>query len=753
MDDFDLLREYARQASQNAFAQLVRRYLDLVYSAALRQVRDRHLADDVTQAVFVVLSKKAGRISSKVPLSAWLLSATRFAARDALKMESRRRKHEQRAAKMITKAIEHNGGADDEKEWQAVSAILDDAIAKLGESSRSAVALRFFEGKSFKDVGDRLGISELAAKQRVFRAMEKLRAIFARRGVILPSAGALAVVIASRGVEAAPAALGATVSAGVVAPMGGGVAMAHGALRAMAWAEAKLLAGYVAIVLLVGGGLLYRQHSTPETNLANDGAGRRSVPVALMQAVEKKSGIVSPIVQDAEGKVLGGAEVVVSTVSHPITFSGPLPDSSAVFTGADGRANLHAILEPAVIAIRHDSGYAEINADQLAETVSVRLLPWATVTGTVIGGSQPIPRAQVLLKRSEGTGDRRRPRVFYDVTTRADGNGQFVFTKLPPVRFGIFRTYRQGETIPKWIEPAAGRTIEIELGAGSRTVAGQITSPAGFAARVPWEGDIRFAQDATLYIAGAPTNPTRLPSLWFSPLAREMFERAWLASDAGSAWETSQHAATFTIDADGGFLIEGLAPGRYRMRALLYEVDPDVSFGEPAIRVEAPINVNAAENAQDADLPIKLPPLQSANLPRLTLGQSAPEFELATAEGKTIKLSDYRGRYVLVFRWGPARLAGEWEEDLPYVREIAKRFAADKRVLVLGVGFDGEQSELASRTKSDPAMIWGNGCGELIPPSEFRSCYGNVLIDPQGRVVAKNLRGSRIVEYVVKCLK
>src|SRR6478672_3918297 len=99
MDDSELLQAFVRQRSNAAFEKLARRYVKLVYSAALRQVRgDPHLADDVTQAVFLVLARKSGRINPRIVLSSWLLAATRFAAKDAMKSQTRRKRHEQRAA-------------------------------------------------------------------------------------------------------------------------------------------------------------------------------------------------------------------------------------------------------------------------------------------------------------------------------------------------------------------------------------------------------------------------------------------------------------------------------------------------------------------------------------------------------------------------------------------------------------------------------------------------------------------------------
>src|SRR3954451_1120185 len=97
-DDFELLSKYAHQGSQPAFCELVRRYVDLVYSSAARQVGDPHAAEDVTQAVFIVLTQKARQIRAGLVLSAWLLGVTRFAAKDHLKRARRRRHYEQAAA-------------------------------------------------------------------------------------------------------------------------------------------------------------------------------------------------------------------------------------------------------------------------------------------------------------------------------------------------------------------------------------------------------------------------------------------------------------------------------------------------------------------------------------------------------------------------------------------------------------------------------------------------------------------------------
>ena len=98
MDDWQLIRQYVDHRSNEAFSTLVRRYLDLVYSAARRQVRDPEMAQDVTQAVFIVLAAKANSLRPNTLLSAWLFKTTRYAANNAIKMQRRRQHHERQAA-------------------------------------------------------------------------------------------------------------------------------------------------------------------------------------------------------------------------------------------------------------------------------------------------------------------------------------------------------------------------------------------------------------------------------------------------------------------------------------------------------------------------------------------------------------------------------------------------------------------------------------------------------------------------------
>src|SRR6266481_6141126 len=194
--DMELLARYTRQHAEDAFAELVRRHLGLVYSAALRQVRSPQLAEEVTQSAFIDLARDAARLKSDTILTAWLYQVTRRTAIDVVRREARRQLREQIATEM--NAV--NATATD---WTHIEPILDEAMHALEDGDRAAVLLRYFENKSLREVGEALGATENAAQKRVTRAIERLREFFTKRGVSIGASG-LVVVVSANVVQAAP---------------------------------------------------------------------------------------------------------------------------------------------------------------------------------------------------------------------------------------------------------------------------------------------------------------------------------------------------------------------------------------------------------------------------------------------------------------------------------------------------------------------------------------------------------------------
>lgn len=197
--DHDLLSRYVACDDQGAFASLVRSYVDLVFSAARRQVRSDHLAEEVAQAVFFELGRHATRLGPQTILPAWLYTITRRKAIDVVRRERSRRVREQAAVEIA----EMNTEATD---WTRVEPVLDDAMSTLPERERTAVLLRFFENKSFREISQILQTSEDAAQKRVSRALDRLRFALTKRGVTVASA-ALTAGLSANAVQTAPAGL------------------------------------------------------------------------------------------------------------------------------------------------------------------------------------------------------------------------------------------------------------------------------------------------------------------------------------------------------------------------------------------------------------------------------------------------------------------------------------------------------------------------------------------------------------------
>jgi RNA polymerase sigma factor (sigma-70 family) len=197
-NDGQLLVCYVAQGSEEAFRELVRHHMGLVYSAALRQVRDPQLAQDVTQVVFANLARKARSIPAGTVLAGWLHRDTRYTALDFLRAEARRFRREQQAAAM------HALNSEPPHYWEHIRPLLDEALDQLGPEDRDALLLRYFEERDYAGVGAALGASGEAARKRVDRALDRLRAHLVKRGITTTTA-ALGAALSAHAIEAVPA--------------------------------------------------------------------------------------------------------------------------------------------------------------------------------------------------------------------------------------------------------------------------------------------------------------------------------------------------------------------------------------------------------------------------------------------------------------------------------------------------------------------------------------------------------------------
>ena len=250
LDDNALLREYMERGSEEAFATLVVRHVNKVYSVALRHTGNPHQAEEITQAVFVILARKSGSLGKRVILEGWLYQTARLTALAFIRSEMRRTRREQEA--YMQTVLNEN----DAEIWSQIAPSLDAAIASLNETDRHAVVLRFVYGKSVKEVGTVLGGSEGAAKLRLHRATDKLRQFFYKRGIV-STTEIIAGAISTNAVQTAPVGLAKTATALALtkgpAASTSTLTLIKGTLKIMAWTKAKTAIVTVVIVLLAAG--------------------------------------------------------------------------------------------------------------------------------------------------------------------------------------------------------------------------------------------------------------------------------------------------------------------------------------------------------------------------------------------------------------------------------------------------------------------------------------------------------------------
>ena len=317
--DSDLLRQFANHRDEVAFAELVRRHADFVYSVALRVTCNGALAQDVTQSVFTTLAKQAGKLQHYETLLGWLHTTTRHLAINAVRGEARRRAREQEATAM------QNINSAPETNWAEIGPLLDEAVGQLKETDRDAVLLRFFKNLSHQEVGAALGLGEDAARKRVDRALEKLREHFARRGVTASSA-ILTSAILENSVQAAP--LGLVAQATTAALTGvGGVAIGGTSLLSlftffMSTKTKTILA--MAVVLALAATLAIRLSSPTESSNAPEpqsitAQGTALVPkVVALPSPSVSAQVAAPKVQPAPA---------ITSVAAATTTAEVVPDS------------------------------------------------------------------------------------------------------------------------------------------------------------------------------------------------------------------------------------------------------------------------------------------------------------------------------------------------------------------------------------------------------------------------------------------
>ena len=619
MEDLELLRQYAEHRSEQAFTELVHRHIDLVYSTALRLVPESQLADDVTQLVFLRLARKAASLRQGTVLTGWLYRTTQFVAQTAVRSELRRRKREGLAMEIS------ESNDDSESVWKGVAPLLEQAVAELRQTEQDAVLLRFFAGKSLREVGQALGISDDAAQKRVNRALERMRHYFAVRGVAV-SVAAVTSAIAAHAVQAAPAGLATNLVGASLSGLAGkaGLTATLGIFKAMVLAKLKTTAGGVliaALLSLTGGFVVVR--------MLLDANGTSAVATTEQPATV--AFMLRGTVRTPDGKPLAGALVRVATSQTtvrlyqttnaaprtnstvaPMNLNGvvsnllarPPRQAPTTNTSADGQFAIGFPEAPkdglAAVVVNSEVGYALVTAEELSANSEVVVQPWARIEGVLRVGESLATNQTVNIGIWGSTELYDWNLVHHGASTKTDVNGKFVFSRVAPVdvwltRTVMVRTNDARQSGHRYVKVLPGDRLLVQFGGKGRALTG----------RVQWDSTNKLVFYGSMWADAAPG--IRHPRDWRTWQREEQrkFERAWRDSPESEPFKESVRTYEFPVQRDGTFRVDDVLPGTYRMQVRADEPEPGGRRKRQAAAVEVRLDVPELLDGE-SDEPIDL---------------------------------------------------------------------------------------------------------------------------------------------------
>ncbi len=790
MTDTELLRQYAQEGSQEAFTQLVRQHVDVVYSAARRQARgDAHLAEEITQQVFILLAQKAKTLSDDVLLGGWLYNAVRFIARDQLRKVENRSHHEQKAAAMADELrnAAANGGKRDA--WTDAEEILDDVLEKLDAPTRGLIVLRYFEGKTAGEVAARLNISEDAARKRVNRAVEQLRDLFARRGVVM-SATALAESLAAKTIIHAPAHLAASAASAAmssaVGASSGAAASSAGAVKTGAVlmaAKGNLIAasiiGAICLTGAVVGGVKAVRHFS-DTEPTSPGAVRmvRVAPAAPVGPV------FTGVIRDPAGQPLAGAQVNIvaqgmSLNIYPATASpAAATDSSArarsaanlraigqailmysatgnpnlsTITRADGSFSLPKPPRHFEIVVRSPQGFAQISGETLAKSADITAAPWGSIAGRVMGGTKPLANATVYtfeLPAPYGF-----TTVMRQTQLRTDAAGNFVLPRAAPgeVRLALADpvTHRFTRWVYGVVDP--GKQTTLNIGGVGRPVVGRLIPDPAANPPLPslqWNYQSKtllpnaFFRRENAFLAPAPIHPAGETLEQYRAI-----EETFGKTKEGVALKLAEVGQLdCRINPDGTFRIEDVPAGDWHFKASLAGVTSDINYVEDVARAEIDFTVDPMPGDR-SDQPLQLGDIKMIAPHYLHPGDLATPFHFTTLDGVTHSTADYKGKHLLIV----LATSLDWAKPLldPF-KSLANQCQNEPRVQFVWLMLaTPEEAAKAAKDFALPGLV-ASCLNSDIPPEYAATIPAGILIDPAGKLVQKHMMDASACAKIVR---
>ncbi len=460
-------------------------------------------------------------------------------------------------------------------------------------------------------------------------------------------------------------------------------------------------------------------------------------------------------VVNAESKPVAGARVFLATHSQMLGIEEQDEDNwssnQKVVTDAQGTFALPAQFERYALVALHDEGYAEANFDPDQPPGELSLRAWAHVEGRLMEAGQPVPSAWVhfapIRLRSGGS-----PHIQDGISVKTDRSGHFVLPRVPPVKssvraqLSVWRDFpiRSSQSVPMDLQ--AGQRIAVDLGGEGASVTGRVI-PSGVASI---KIDIRKSLNYLVRRGPGIEPPSGLRSLGFD--ARRGWSNAWTGSAEGLEYLATLNYHFVTLDQDGRFRIGGVPAGDYDFAIALYQppeggclVSP---VGTKVVRVRVTEDAARKGTLDLGDMTVDVRPGPHP-------GEVVPDLAFAAFSGETVKLSEFRGRYVLLDFW--ATWCGPCVADLPAVRKLQDTYGASNRLAILGLNLD-DDTEKARQFVRDRRLPWTQGSlggltdNPLLARYAVSSVPAYFLIGPDGELIQSGQSAEEVAEVLRRLL-
>ena len=478
---------------------------------------------------------------------------------------------------------------------------------------------------------------------------------------------------------------------------------------------------------------------------------------------------VQGIVYDPFGAPLPGATVVLAVPSALPDFRNsrlvPRQGVSSTVTDAQGGFEFPPPSEPFLVVALHDSGYAEVPDESFRASPVVELHPWASVEGTMRICDKPAA-AELALGERVHEHLKHQPHVHHYFHATTDSAGRFTFPRVAPGELWVSRQFHFADdershpttTHAQLVEVHPGTTVPVQVGGAGGPVTGRLVGPPG--------AEINWTLSHLFIVTDGPEveEPDQeLPDGWHAMglEERRAWREEWMASRDYQEYlrlARSIRAQTRTyagrIQVDGAMRVEDVPPGRYKLKATVFHPtgagysDHQAPLGE----VEHAFTIEPGHDLADL---VELGTLELRPKPRVKVGDDAPPFEVASLDGESLKLADFRDKYVLLYFW--AAWCDPCEAQTEQIRKVHAAWGGDERLVIMGLSLDPSPLN-AQRYVAGKGLTWLQGFVGKWKQSPLRHLYDvpNIpsiwLVGPDGKVIARNLRGEAIPRAVDQAL-